>query len=102
MIEADLPLALATDFNPGSSPGGSMAFVMSLACMQMRLLPEEALVASTLNGAWALRASDKVGSLEAGKQADLLLTKPIDDLSRIPYSYTSNLVDQVMIKGKFC
>jgi imidazolonepropionase len=101
MIEADLPVALATDYNPGSSPGGSMPFVMSLACTKMKMLPEEALVASTLNGAWALRMSDKVGSIEVGKQADLVITKALTSLARIPYSYSSNLLDRVMVKGKF-
>jgi len=100
MIEADLPLALATDYNPGSSPGGSMPFVMSLACTQMKMLPEEALCASTLNAAYALRMSDSIGSVEVGKQADLVITKPIDSLARIPYSYSSNLIDTVIIKGE--
>lgn len=101
MIEADLPVALATDYNPGSSPGGSMPFVMSLACTKMKMLPEEALIASTLNGAWALRMSDTVGSLEVGKQADLVITKPLASLARIPYSYASNLLERVMVNGKF-
>ncbi len=100
MIAAGLPVALATDYNPGSSPGGSMSFVMSLACTKMKMLPEEALVASTLNGAWALRMSDTVGSLEVGKQADLLITKPLASLARIPYSFSSNLIDRVVIRGK--
>jgi imidazolonepropionase len=101
MITAGLPVALATDYNPGSSPGGSMPFVMSLACTKMKMLPEEALVASTLNGAYALRMSDQVGSIEPGKQADLVVTQAGISLARIPYSYSSNLVDRVMVKGKW-
>jgi imidazolonepropionase len=101
MIAAELPVALATDYNPGSSPGGSMPFVMSLACTQMKMLPEETLVASTLNAARALRMSDTIGSLEVGKQADLLLTKPMDSFARIPYAYASNLIDRVMIRGQW-
>lgn len=99
MMEAGLPVTLATDYNPGSSPGGSMPFVMSLGCTHMNMLPEEALCASTLNGAWALRMSEKVGSIEPGKQADLVVTQPLDSFARIPYSYASNLIDRVMIKG---
>lgn len=102
MIAADLPVALASDYNPGSSPGGSMPFVMSLACTKMKMLPEEALVAATLNGAWALRMSDTVGSLEVGKQADLVITKPLASLARIPYSFSSNLLDTVVVGGKIC
>lgn len=101
MMEAGLPLALATDYNPGSSPGGSMPFVMSLACTQLRMLPEEALTACTLNGAFALRMSDRIGSLEPGKQADLILTHPADSISLLPYAYASNLVDRVMIRGSW-
>lgn len=101
MIEAGLPVALATDYNPGSSPGGSMPFVMSLACTQLRMLPEEALTACTLNGAFALRMSDRIGSLEPGKQADLILTHPADTVSLLPYAYASSLVDRVMIRGSW-
>ncbi len=101
MINAGLPLALATDYNPGSSPGGSMPFVMSLACNQLRMLPEEALVASTLNAAYALRMSDTVGSLAPGKMADLIVTKPLESLAALPYYYATNLVERVMIGGKW-
>lgn len=101
MIEAGLPVALASDYNPGSAPGGSMPFVMSLACFALRMFPEEALVASTLNGAYALRMSDSVGALRPGAQADLLLTQPVEHLSRIPYSYNSKLIERVMIRGQW-
>ncbi|WNJ20231.1 imidazolonepropionase [Pontibacter sp. G13] len=100
MIEAELPLALATDYNPGSSPGGSMPFVMSLACLGMRMLPEEALVASTLNAAFSMRMSEEIGSIEVGKYADLVITRPMDQLARIPYSYAQNPVETTIINGK--
>ncbi|RMG58455.1 MAG: imidazolonepropionase [Bacteroidetes bacterium] len=100
LIEAGLPVALASDYNPGSSPGGSMPLVMSMACTQMKMLPEEALVAATLNGAFALRLSDQVGSLAPGMKADLVITRPIDSLARLPYSYASDLIEAVMIAGR--
>lgn len=99
LIGAGLPICLATDYNPGSSPSGNMPFVMSLACTYMRLLPTEALSAMTLNGAFALRLSEKVGSIEVGKQADLIITKPLQHLSRIPYSFGENLIEKVICKG---
>jgi imidazolonepropionase len=100
LIEAGLPVALASDYNPGSSPGGSMPLVMSMACTQMKMLPEEALVAATLNGAFALRMSDQVGALGIGMAADLIITRPIDRLSRLAYSYASDLIEVVMIGGE--
>lgn len=100
LIEAGLPLCLATDFNPGSSPSGDMQFVISLGCIYMRLLPEEALVACTLNGANALGAGNECGSLEAGKRADFLITKPIENLSRLAYSFTENLIAETWINGR--
>lgn len=99
LIAAGLPVCLATDYNPGSSPSGNMAFVMSLACTYMRLLPTEALAAMTLNGAYALRLSEKVGSIEVGKQADIIITKPLQHLARIPYSFGENLIERVICKG---
>jgi imidazolonepropionase len=101
MIDAGLPLALATDFNPGSSPSGSMPFVMSLACTRMKLLPEEALVACTLNGAAALDLSDKVGSISPGQRADLIVTRHMRHLSEIPYFFTRNPVEKVMAGGNW-
>lgn len=99
LIEAGLPVCLATDYNPGSSPSGNMPFVMSLACTYMRMLPTEALSAMTINGAYALRLSEKVGSIEVGKQADIIITKPLQHLSRIPYSFGENLIERVICKG---
>lgn len=101
MIDAGLPVALATDFNPGSSPSGSMPFVMSLACTRMKLLPEEALVACTLNGAAALDLSDQVGSISPGQRADLIVTRPMRHLSEIPYFFTRNPVEKVMAGGRW-
>ncbi|MEZ4686786.1 MAG: imidazolonepropionase [Bacteroidia bacterium] len=94
-------LALATDYNPGSSPGGSMPFVMALACTRQRLLPEEALSASTLNAAWAIRMSDQVGALSPGRAADMVVCKPGLRLAHIPYYYAANPVDRVMIGGQW-
>ena len=99
LIAAGLPVCLASDYNPGSSPSGNMAFVMSLACTYMRMLPAEALSAMTLNGAFALRLSEKVGSIEVGKQADLLITKPLQHLAGIPYRFGENCVERVICKG---
>lgn len=100
LIAADLPVCLATDYNPGSSPGSDMTFVLSLASIYLRMLPEEALTAATLNGAFALRLSDRVGSIEIGKQADLIITKPMQSLARLSYGFSENLVEKVICKGK--
>ncbi|MDX1906143.1 MAG: imidazolonepropionase [Bacteroidia bacterium] len=99
MIRADLPVALATDYNPGSSPGSSMPFVMSLACLRQGLSPEEALIAATLNAARALRMSDQIGAISPGRIADILITHPMDDLAGIPYAYAENPVATVIIGG---
>ncbi|MEM6262794.1 MAG: imidazolonepropionase [Bacteroidota bacterium] len=99
MWDAGLPLALATDYNPGSSPGGSLPFVISLACTRQSLLPEEALKAVTLYAARALGMDKEVGSIEVGKAADLVVTKPMDNLAQIPYYFTQNPVEQVWIGG---
>lgn len=99
LADSGAVLALATDYNPGSSPGGSMPFVMALACTRQRLLPGEALSASTLNAAFALRMSDQVGALSPGRAADLVVCKPGLQLAHIPYYYAANPVDRVMIDG---
>lgn len=100
MIDAGLPVCIATDFNPGSSPAGNLQFMMSLACNRMRLLPEEALVACTLNGAAALDMAADCGSIEVGKRADLLLTETLDNLAQIPYFFGRDQVAGVMIGGQ--
>ncbi len=100
MLEAGLPLAIASDFNPGSSPTGNMPFILSLACIKMRMTPEEAINAATLNTAAALGLQDTHGSITRGKIANVLVTKPIPSLAFMPYSFGSYLVDTVILNGK--
>lgn len=100
ILDADLPLALASDFNPGSSPSGNMNLIFSLACIQMRLLPEEALAALTLNGAYAMGIAETEGSLEPGKAGNFILTRPAQDLAVVPYYYGFGMVDQVWVRGE--
>ncbi|MFV0248952.1 MAG: imidazolonepropionase [Tenacibaculum sp.] len=103
LINAGLPLALASDFNPGSSPSGNMNFVVSVACIKMNMTPEEAINAATLNGAYAMNLSNEVGSISLGKKANFILTKKISSYQFIPYSFGSNLIETVYIDGeKFC
>lgn len=101
LIDAGAAIALATDFNPGSSPSGNMNLVVAMGCIQMRMLPEEAINAATLNGAYAMEVQDQAGSITIGKKANLILTKKIPSLAYLPYSFGSNLVDRVMIKGEW-
>ncbi|WP_347175127.1 imidazolonepropionase [Polaribacter uvawellassae] len=100
MIDAGLPLALATDYNPGSTPSGNMNFVVSTACIKMKMTPEEAINAATINGAYAMGLETKVGSITKGKIANLILTKPINSYGFIPYSFGIHLIEKVFIKGK--
>ena len=100
MIDSGLPIALASDYNPGSSPSGSMSFVVSLACIKMKMLPEEAINAATINGAYAMDLGSSLGSISKGKLANLIVTKPLENIARIPYSFGSDLIDKVIIKGK--
>lgn len=100
MIEAGLPVALASDFNPGSSPSGNMQFILSMGCIKYRLLPEEAFNATTLNSAYALGVSDQLGTIAVGKKANFYVTKPVPSLEFIPYAYGSNKVEQVFLNGK--
>ncbi len=101
MIDAGLPVAMASDFNPGSSPSGNMQLILSMASILYRLTPEEGLNACTLNGAYAMDLSEETGSISIGKQANLILTKPMDNLAYMPYYYGINKVEKTMIKGKF-
>src|SRR4029078_7276174 len=101
IIDAGCAIALASDYNPGSSPSGNMNLVMSMSCIQMRLLPEEAINAATLNGAHAMNLADEVGSISIGKRANLIFTKPVPSLAYLPYSFGTSLIDRVMIKGEF-
>ena len=101
LIEAGCAVALASDFNPGSSPSGNMNIVVSMSCIQMKMLPEEAINAATINGAFAIELEKEVGSISKGKLANLIFTKPIPSLEYLPYAFGSNLIDKVMINGVF-
>lgn len=99
MIDAGLPIAFASDFNPGSCPSGNMNFMMSLGCVQYKLTPEEVINACTINSAYAMNASHEVGSITIGKKANFFITKPISSYGFIPYSYGSNLIESVYLSG---
>lgn len=99
MIDAGLPLALATDYNPGSTPSGNMNFVVATACIKMNMTPEEAINAATINGAYAMGLSSVVGSISIGKQANLILTKNIPSYGFIPYSFGNPAIEKVYLKG---
>ncbi|MDD2965136.1 MAG: imidazolonepropionase [Bacteroidales bacterium] len=100
MIEAGLPVAFASDFNPGSSPSGNMQLILSMACIQYRLLPEEAINATTLNTAYAMGVSDELGSIAVGKRANLFITTPVPNIEFMPYAYGSNKVERVIVNGE--
>lgn len=100
LINAGLPVCLASDYNPGSTPSGSIPFVISLACIYLRMLPEEAINAVTINGAFAMEIQDQVGSITVGKKANLIITKEIPGLAYMPYAFGSDLIDRVMINGR--
>ena len=100
IIDAGLPLALASDYNPGSTPSGDMKFVVSLACIKMRLLPEEALNAATINSAAAMNLSSDYGSLAKGKVANFYITQPLPSIGYIPYAYTQPIISRVFLKGE--
>ena len=100
MIDSGLPVALASDYNPGSSPSGNMKFILSLATIVMKLTPEEAINAATINGAYAMGISDSHGSICVGKLANVIITKEIPSLYFLPYAYTSDLIDRVILGGK--
>ena len=99
LIDNNCAIALASDYNPGSSPSGNMNFVVALSCIQMKMLPQEAINAATINGAYAMELQHEVGSISIGKKANLIFTKPIPSLAYLPYSFGNNLIDKVMIKG---
>lgn len=100
MIDSGLAVALASDFNPGSSPSGNMQLIVSMGCILYRMLPEEALSAATINGAYAMGVDDFLGSIEVGKVANLLITKKIPSLEYLPYSYGSNKIATVILNGE--
>ncbi len=99
MIDAGLPIAFASDFNPGSCPSGNMNFMMSLGCVQYKLTPEEVINACTINSAYAMQLSHEMGSITIGKKANFFITKPISSYGFIPYSYGSNLIESVYLSG---
>lgn len=100
MINAGLPVALASDFNPGSSPSGNMQLILSMGCIMFRMLPNEAINACTLNSAYAMGVSDKLGSITRGKIANIYITKPIPTVEFMPYYYGSNKIETVILNGK--
>ncbi len=100
MIDAGLPVALASDFNPGSSPSGNMQLILSMGCIMYRMTPEEAINATTLNTAYAMGVNDELGSITIGKKANVYITKPIPGIEFMPYAYGSNKVDTVILNGK--
>lgn len=100
IIDAGLPLALATDYNPGSTPSGNMNFVVSTACIKMKLTPEEAINAATINGAYAMGIANEYGSITKGKKANLMITKAIPSYNYLPYAFGDNHIEQVIINGE--
>lgn len=101
LIDAGLGVALATDYNPGSAPSGNMPLLIAMSCIQMKMTPEEAINAATINGAYAMGVEGDLGSITVGKKANLIFTKPIPSLAYLPYAFGSQLIDKVMINGKF-
>ncbi len=101
LLDNNCAIALASDFNPGSSPSGNMNLVLAMSCIQMRLLPEEAINAATINGAYAMELEKEVGSITIGKRANLIFTRPIPSIAYLPYAFGTNLIDKVMINGVF-
>ncbi len=99
MIDEGLPVAIASDYNPGSTPSGDMKSVVSLACIKQRLMPAEAINAATINGAYAMGLSDVCGTIEKGKYANLIITEPIPSINFIPYAYTTPIIRNVLLKG---
>ena len=100
MIDSGLPVALATDYNPGSAPAGKMAFMISLACIKMKMTPEEAINAATINSAYAMDVLNTHGSISVGKTASIIITKPIPSIAFIPYSFTGDFIEKVILNGE--
>lgn len=101
LINAGCAVALASDYNPGSSPSGNMNFVVALSCIQMKMLPEEAINAATINGACAMELQDIAGSIYKGKKANFIITQPMPSLVYMPYSFGNNLIERVMLRGEW-
>lgn len=100
MIDAGLPVALASDFNPGSSPSGNMNFIGSLACLKLKMTPQEAVNAATINAAYAMGVSDRLGSIARGKIANVFITRPIPSMEYFPYMFGSNLIETLILNGE--
>jgi imidazolonepropionase len=100
MIDSGLPVSMASDYNPGTSPSGNMQLILSMACIRYRLTPEEALNATTLNTAYAMGVSDILGSVAVGKKANFYITKPIPTYEYLPYAYGENKVARTFLNGK--
>jgi len=100
LIDAGLPVAIASDFNPGSSPSGNMNFVISTACTKMKLTTEESINAATINGAYAMGLEDKVGSISKGKIANLIITNKINSIDDIPYNFGGNQIHKIILEGQ--
>jgi len=100
MIDKGLPVALATDYNPGSSPSGNMNLIASLGCIKLKMTPEEVINATTINSAYAMGTQKELGSIAIGKKANLFITKPIPSYAYLAYSFGENLIEQVLINGE--
>lgn len=100
MIRAGLPVALASDYNPGSSPSGNMKFIMSLGCINYKMLPEEVINATTINSAYAMGVEEEAGSIAVGKLANFYITTPISGIEYLPYAYTADLIEAVFLRGE--
>lgn len=100
MIQAGLPVSLASDYNPGSSPSGNMKFIMSLGCINYKMLPEEVINATTLNSAYAMGVEEEAGSIAVGKLANFYITTPISGIEYLPYAYTADLIEAIFLKGE--
>jgi imidazolonepropionase len=101
LLDAGQAIALASDYNPGSSPSGNMNTVISMACIQMKLLPEEAINAATINGAYAMEIGKELGSISPGKEANLIITEPVSSLAYLPYRFGNSCIDKVILGGQF-
>lgn len=100
MIQAGLPVSLASDYNPGSSPSGNMKFIISLGCINYKMLPEEVINATTLNSAYAMGVEEEAGSIAVGKLANFYITTPISGIEYLPYAYTADLIEAIFLKGE--
>tara|TARA_R110002051_G_scaffold107616_2_gene180478 strand:+ start:27474 stop:28703 length:1230 start_codon:yes stop_codon:yes gene_type:complete len=101
LIDAGLPLAVASDYNPGSAPSGNMNFIVSQACINLKMTPEEAIIAATINGAFAMDIASETGSITKNKKANLIMTKPLKSFNAIPYRFGQHQIDRIIVNGEF-